>query len=749
MDIWEWVFRTQRELHDAGHERLATLMNDLPGTVLDDANEQVEAMVPEALGLARSLSLPWVEIFLRHWQLQARGGGFAAVPDAVELLEFSHREEHKSCPQSVCTVQDLTIAYAGADGPGFVRERLDVSEETLARIDARWPCFQCISIERALTLLDADRAEDALAAMDEMRREITAAGGSPGEEAGVDAEALLQLGRPEDALERLDMLDRRDPERDSTFSRHRRLRRARALLALDRAPEADEALLPYEIALREPAYGLPWAQVAAGLADAGERENSWRLGGAIERLLAVQVERGRAWGGVRLAALHGRLALARGARETAAHALATGRELAELLRDPGRGAEVLAPLEDALAAAGEDAGDELPESAEALIEALGNEEDPDPELVAERLAAGARRWPDELALAQERAGALSAMGRDEAAQAVLWAFAEAHSDEPDAWSSAGIAAVGAGDGEAVERAASRLDGERPAYAAWVRGRWAIERGENAQAAALAEQGLAADPGSDGLRWMWLHAASETGDWAAVRDRVAELLPEAREEEAEGLRWSRLMAATALGDWATVRATAAEVGMELPEGDGPVDVDIAPVTLVFGPRDEVAAVRTGPVTARVVGIAREGEQRAGAVVLFDPFPLDEPEEDLPLRLRAREVLVPSAVDAYPFDAIDPGDDAWIAFRDRLHEEGWMLNSYVYPDEHGPDDGRTGLYGMLAVPEATDAAAAHARLRELAAGLPEPFFAPVLADAAGEAGAASAQRARATELGLLPD
>ena len=80
---------------------------------------------------------------------------------------------------------------------------------------------------------------------------------------------------------------------------------------------------------------------------------------------------------------------------------------------------------------------------------------------------------------------------------------------------------------------------------------------------------------------------------------------------------------------------------------------------------------------------------------------------------------------------------------------MLNSYVYPDEHGPDDGRTGLYGMLAVPQATDAAAAHARLGELAAGLPEPFFAPVLADAAGEAGAAEEQRAAARELGLLPD
>ena len=58
-------------------------------------------------------------------------------------------------------------------------------------------------------------------------------------------------------------------------------------------------------------------------------------------------------------------------------------------------------------------------------------------------------------------------------------------------------------------------------------------------------------------------------------------------------------------------------------------------------------------------------------------------------------------------------------------------------------------MLAVPRATGAEAAHARLGELAQALPEPFFWPVLAEAAGDADTAERQRAAATELGLLPD
>lgn len=749
MDIWAWVFRTREDLQGSGNERLAELMGEIPTAVVENRNDEVDALVPEALGLARSLNLDWVEIFLRHWHLQAREGGYEVVPEAVELLEFSHRDEHRDCPQSVCTVQDLARAYRGADGPGYVQERLDVANETLARIDPSWPCFQCISIERATALLDIGRNEDALTTVEDMRRQQTAAGSGPSAESCVDAEALLQLGRAEEALRRLDEGDRRDRDRETTFSRFRRLRRTRVLAALGRTEEAAETLLPFDLVLADPSFAWYWADGVAALADAGARENDWLLGAALEQLLARQVERGRAWDGVRIAAIHGGLALARGARSTAAHALDTGRTLASRLRDPARGESVLEALETALAEAPDDDAHELPGSPEALLEEPTVGEQADAERAAERLAAGARRWPDSHELALAHAGALHAMGREGAAQRVLADFAERHPDDTDAWAAAGLAAILAGEGEAAETAAARLDELSPSHAAWVRARRAIEAGDHARAAELADAGLAEKPDARGLRRLRLHTAEELGDWDAAREQVDALLDGADEEETEGLRWSRMMAATVLGDWAAVRETAAQVGMELPEGDGPVDVDIAPVRVSFGARDVLAAVRTGPVTARVVSIARPGEkQRAGMVVLFDPFPLEAPEDGL-LLFRVRQVLEPGAVEAWPYDAIDPGEEAWQAFLDSVVAEGWMIDSYLYPQQHQPDGDRRLVYGMLAVPAPADAAAVAARLAELAEPLAEPVFWPVLLEAAGDAGGAARQREQAEGLGLLPD
>ena len=749
MDIWAWVFRAREDLQSSGNERLSELIGEIPTAVIENRNDEVDALVPEALGLARSLNLDWVEIFLRHWHLQARGGGYEVVPEAVELLEFSHREEHRDCPQSVCTVQDLARAYQGADGPGYVQERLDVANETLARIDPSWPCFQCISIERATALIDIGRHQDALSTVEDMRRQQTAAGSGPTAESCVDAEALLRLGRAEEALRRLDEGDRRDRDRETTFSRFRRLRRTRVLAALGRTDEAAEALLEFDVVLADPAFAWYWADGVAALVDAGARENDWMLGAALERLVAGQVERGRAWDGVRIAAIHGRLALARNARSTAAHALETGRALAARLRDPSRGEAVLEALEAALAEAPDDDAHELPDSPEALLDESPEGEQPDAERAAERLAAGTRRWPDSHELALAHAGALDAMGRAGAAHRVLADFAERHPEDADASAAAGLAAILAGDGEAAEAHASRLEGLSPAYAAWVRARRAVEAGDHARAAELADAALAEEPEARGLRRLRLHSAEELGDWGAAREQVDALLDGAGEEETEGLRWSRMMAATALGDWDAVRETAAQVGMELPDGDGPVDEHVAPVRVSFGARDVLAAIRTGPVTARVVTVARpDKEQRAGTVVLFDPYPLDAP-EDGPLLFRVRQVLEPGAVEAWPYDAIDPGEDEWQAFLDSVAAEGWLIDSYLYPQEHQPEGDRRLVYGMLAVPAPADAAAVAARLAELAEPLSEPVFWPVLLEAAGDADGAALQRERASDLGLLPD
>ncbi|MFD0528914.1 hypothetical protein ACFQ1I_21305 [Kitasatospora arboriphila] len=157
-DIWAWVRDTHEQLSEAGHHRLAAALVEIAGHAVEGRNEQLDAMYPEALASARALGLPWVEVFLRHWRMQnllnKRHQGEAAMAEAVDLLEFAHREETASCPQSVCAVQDFTICHANIDGPGYVAERLAVLEETLARVEPARACFDCLSREYADTLED-------------------------------------------------------------------------------------------------------------------------------------------------------------------------------------------------------------------------------------------------------------------------------------------------------------------------------------------------------------------------------------------------------------------------------------------------------------------------------------------------------------------------------------------------------------------------------------------------------------------
>lgn len=180
MDVWDWVFDKEYELRDAGHDRLADLVDKMPGYVMDNDHEQVDAHIDEAIQLARELKQPWVEIFVRHWRLQSkvlhRQESKEMLREAVELLEFSHRPEHIDCPQSVCVVQDLAACYGVTDGPGYFKERMQVYEETLNRITPQWSCFTCLSVECISALCDIGDYEGALKKLDDIDRELEQCG---------------------------------------------------------------------------------------------------------------------------------------------------------------------------------------------------------------------------------------------------------------------------------------------------------------------------------------------------------------------------------------------------------------------------------------------------------------------------------------------------------------------------------------------------------------------------------------------
>jgi len=180
MDIWAWTWDVDEDLRKDGHIKLADYMDRLPSDTVDGNYNRVDKYIEEAIQMARDISHPWVEIFLRHWRLQGtilhRQEPKDMIKEAVSLLEFSHRPGNIDCPQSICVVQDLSNCYAAFDGPGFAEERINVCEETLSRINASWPCFTCISGEYASVLIDLERFDDCIEFLNECDNKLVEAG---------------------------------------------------------------------------------------------------------------------------------------------------------------------------------------------------------------------------------------------------------------------------------------------------------------------------------------------------------------------------------------------------------------------------------------------------------------------------------------------------------------------------------------------------------------------------------------------
>lgn len=244
MDIWNWVEKLRADLREAGQEQSARLIDELTAYVCDLEVERAEALLPEVKALSRTLNNPWLEIFVRHWEMRNRVGnqleGETALADAVSLFELANRDDTQTCPQSVCVTQDLASCYANVDGPGWVEERIEVCDETLARIDPTWACFHCLSNEKAEALLDDGRGEDALAFLAEQEKKILAAGEEVFDSLlEMRVAILLNLGRAEQALALIgEMEEKVEGAEWNNISQPRRLYKAHGLALLGRDEEA-------------------------------------------------------------------------------------------------------------------------------------------------------------------------------------------------------------------------------------------------------------------------------------------------------------------------------------------------------------------------------------------------------------------------------------------------------------------------------------------------------------------------------
>ncbi|WP_406200228.1 hypothetical protein OH807_18880 [Kitasatospora sp. NBC_01560] len=767
-DIWAWVHDTHQQLAEAGHQRLADAIYELPGHANEGRNAQLDAVYPEAVAAARALGLPWVEVYLRHWRMQnllnKRHQGEQALPEAVDLLEFAHREETAGCPQSVCVVQDFAICHARVDGPGYVPERLAVLSETLERIEPGRACFDCLSREYSDALEDDGRPAEALGHLDTAAARIQGAGQRLSLHFHHSRAGTLHLlGRHEEVLTLLDTAEQsertRGREIDESDERWGALLRARALASLGRTDEA-LALLP-ERADAELHADLraAWTGTVELLVAAGALENDAELGAAVAGWVGYLDGTGSHRPCVELLLMAGRLALARGARTVALALAATGeRKLARLRRTEGV-AERVAELRAAAEAL---PVPELPVPPAALLGHLATAGVP-AETGADLLSAALEQYRGEPAgatdLTVQLAAALGGLGHARAAADLLWQRLDADPVNEDLIGMLGVALVESGDGDGVRRLADRLAATSPADGHWVRARWAAAEGRWAEVVEHCEAILAGHPDRINTRRVAAAAATELGDHAAAQryfqDLLTHALPAEGTPEEELHRtvqqpdlWHLVTAATANRDWAVVRSTGALIGIEFDEPEGPVDEEWQLVTVratrTNGATADLPAVRTGPATARILPVLGEDVTlNHGDVVVFAPALLTEPPaEDAPEEERRSwrpvfellTLLDPAGYTTYWIDGGWPGDEAWAALRERLGEAGYAVwaysgDQYGITDPADEDATLPGIYAALGVPPTAHAADADALLHRLTGGWPHPLAWLDLARAAG--------------------
>lgn len=765
-DIWAWVHQTHADLVEAGHYRLAEAIAEISGHAVDGRPDELDAIFPEALAGARALNLPWVEVYLRHWRLQSlvseRQQGVKALAEATSLLEFAHREETRECPQSVCVVQDFCICHARIDGPGYVRERLAILDETLPRIEPARNCFDCLTREYCAALDDDGRKEDALAHLLAGEAKHRAAGGDPSLSMHLKhADLLGELGRPAEGLAVLDKAEAAQSKKrhglDDDDKRSLAMQRAELHARLGDTEAALTQLLDIAEPQAHADLRLQWATTVEILVGLDAFPNSTAVGRAMNTWVAYLDEVGAHRRCLDLLVIAGRLAVGRGSRAVALALAAFGeRKLADLRRTDGIDAEVTAlrAAAEALPAVAVPVPvAELPEYLESLgIENPdGSYRPADPEANLGILAAAHAAEPGDDQVVALLAQYYTVLGLPGEAARLLWTRVEADLTDDGMASLLGDVLVRARDEEGVARLAGLLAASNPMRSHWLRGNWAMTNGDWAEAARECAELVALDDTVLNTRRMWAAAARNMGDFAMAQRLWAELFERADNNDEEPVRWAHpsdrwgmIIAATANRDWVAVREQCALLEIDLDEPEGPIEEMWHPVDLRFdGPEGSIAvySVRTGPATAKVLTVTQPGAPlNFGDVVVLDPDSHDSPPEDEEERegwyptCSAVKLLEPGGFLSYLVDGAHPGEEGLSEIVGALRERGWGV--WIYTDGSytlEPElDGVGELPGVafgVAVPPAVSAAEADGVLTELTAAWAHPMSWLKLAREAG--------------------
>ncbi len=722
MDMWKWVETLQENLAEAGQVHSAELIDRLSSEICDLNIAQSEALLPEALALAQTLQNPWLEVYVGHWEMRHRLGnkseGETALPAVIKLFERAHRKDTENCPQSICVTQDLSACYANIDGPGYAAERIEVCDETLARITPAWTCFCCLSDERVEALIDTGRAEEALAFIEQQEAKLEAIGKSKTLISRSRLVILQALNRHEEALEIIAAEEAEEKENGYSWANQtmrRNFRKAKSLFALDRFSEAEE-ILP---ALADVIQGDTWSYLQAAQAFLAKNTdaNNWNLGRRLQSALTHYSKHGAHRIVVNMGAICARLALLRGAKFSAERALKLAQlHLPKLRADCGAKAQLSALQAEIMAAPTQNASPIFATvSADKLLEFLNAEaeknEDRNPETEVECLLKALDELPNDNALREQASSALEACGAfDEAAQ-LLWDYLEKHTEKEEKLSYVLMGLLlSQADFKGLTRLADLYQKNVPITAHWVLANAAKAQNNWTEVERQCNKLLALFPDLLRAKGLLAHSLMQQQRFLEAA-HVSFAIYEADPEQDLAL-WEATTAASAACDWALVRKYAAIFDMELESTEGEINEDWGWIIIrVFedGETLDYYARRTGPVTARIYENAfSRFSQRVNDLIVYDVRYVHAPPEDE----KERENFIPTFNlvhtikkagfgTSWLVDGIYPSDEEMSALREEADQRGFSLwthsNSEYEVDDKEAGKTQQGIYFTIAAPE----------------------------------------------------
>lgn len=648
----------------------------------------------EALGDRRCE--PWIGVFGRHWELQYRicdlRQGAAAIPDAVKAFELSTRPENLDCPQSVCTVQDLCIAFSATDGPGYADQVIATCEDTLERIDPSWPCFDCINNELGDGLINNGEGERALQTVRVTEQAIRDGGGTPSSHLfGKQVEAMMKIDL-DTAADFARTFDAKRFEFPSTTSRASlALVIGQALMKAGHTSEANEYVGTWPDPLIDPGLSSAWVGFAAAAVEAQPSLNTVSLRSTAVRVAHLLFDGGSYRTGFEVAILAGSWCAAVGALTNGRRCLGLAIEISKDLVRPLEAPLQMATLEADLLS-GTTTAIETEDQRVEELELRGVRLELQPEDVSELSQLRAKQgWLSEannLAVAHARQDLTNRTAVLLATNRLLESrdFDQAMSFAEQ------VTAVDATTGR------------------WILAMTAFQAAEWDLACSHSEAVLEADDTALEPRRLWAHSARNLGDFTTasrLRAEVLELSVATPSPARTSDVWAAVVDGSAAQEDSLVRQAAHELDMDL-DGDrwtaGQQEEIIVVSTDEAGRHRGRLAIRTGPATAKIIQVAMPYEelQLAGDEVVFIPAPLPSHAVGADALSRFRVLCRTSEAghESTSIEGASSNPEASAELQRALIGAGFLATSYGYNYSNPDGEERFSIEMVVAVGADTD-------------------------------------------------